>query len=218
MRVGNFSAQVLEGRERESGYVELQHKQQYTIRLGNHCYQRRCDAEVSVDGKVIANLRIESMGTVVLETPPDDPGKGRFTYLELSSEEGRQANLGQVDRGDLGLIRVVFRPERRVEREEKTSGGVLRGVSPKSLGSTTLDWGGDDRPIQSRSCASPMNYAPGGTGLTGHSNQSFVRVAELDHDPSLETIINLRLVADRFAVRPLQSARAISNPVPPAVA
>lgn len=42
MRVGNFSLLIPEGRERDSGHVEMQHNTQYQLRLGNHYHDKPC--------------------------------------------------------------------------------------------------------------------------------------------------------------------------------
>jgi len=204
MRVGNFSVQVPEGKERESGHVLLDHNTQYVLRLGNHCYDRRCDAVVTIDGKDIGGYRINPGSSIVLERSSHDTG--RFTFFRSDSAEAGQAGAGGVATQDRGLVRVVFKPERRRDREEKTS-----GVVPSSL--NMLRARGMDFPKSSG--VSGQNASEGVTGLTGRSDQQFYEVPNLDYDPLEETVINIRLVAGQ-GVRELKPV-AKSNPVPESV-
>lgn len=205
MRVGNFSVVIPQGVERETGHVRLPHGARYTIRLASHL-GRRSDATVEVDGKVVGTLRVPAHGSVTLETPPDDPGRGCFTFYRADSPEGSAVGLGAVDAGSMGLVRVTFRAERYPEPPPavvKTSGSgtlTMRSVS-RGYGATGQSTG----------------FAPGGTGLSGESSQRFSPVAPLDYDPSYETVISLRLVAGEEGPRPLADFRAVSNPVPPPV-
>src|SRR5437870_2079975 len=101
MRVSNFSVLIPEGRERDSGHVELDHERQYRITLGNHCYDRRCDATVTLDGKEIGCFRVNAGCTVSLERSPHD--NGRFTFLLSASEQAAQAGVARIDAPDRGL-------------------------------------------------------------------------------------------------------------------
>lgn len=212
MRLGNFSVLVPEGREHGTGHVGLPHNSVYTMRLGNHGGVD-CDAEVEVDGKSIGCFRLPAYQTFALERPADDTG--RFTFFRSDSTESQQAGESSIARDNKGLIRVVFKPDRRPqyvmrpmgmfrgfggdyhgEREEKTSGGI------KGLGPTSCN----------------ISAAPGITGLTGTSGQQFVTVPNLDYDPSAVVEIVLRLVCeDVGAVRPLQPSPIRSTGMPSVV-
>lgn len=200
MRVGSFSLLIPEGVERDSGHVLMAHGRTYTLRLRNHG-SRRCDADVAIDGKSIGRYRISAGGTITLERSAHDTG--RFTFFRADSAEGESAGAAKVDRPDRGLIRVTFCPERAPIRTVPT-GSVLRGGPggqsvPKSVGSE----------YEERTAG---GLAPGVTGLTGHSNQAFVEVPDLDHDPTGEVTISLRLAADA-SVRELTPAPR-GNPTP----
>lgn len=204
MRVGSFSVLIPEGRERETGYIELPHGRVYTLRIGNHDH-RRCDAEITIDGKSIGAFRINANQNVTLERSADD--SGRFTFFKADSGEAASAGIAKIDNVSRGLLQVVFRPERR------SPGNVVRTMGM----STTMDCGSGEREDKTSggllSAFAPQNCAAGITGLTGHSSQGFTSVSNLDYDPSGETTISLRLVADMGGVRELrESSRA--NPVP----
>ena len=110
MRVNNFSVLVPQARETDSGHATIQHGTVYHIRLGNHDYRRRCDAEVSVDGKVIGLFRINANDSFTLERPADNTG--RFTFFDAGTDEAKVAGVDGITKDDRGLIQVTFKPER----------------------------------------------------------------------------------------------------------
>lgn len=219
MRFGNFSLLIPEGREVNTGHVELGHGSVYTLRLANHDHSRSCDAYVTVDGKDMGAYRLRPGQTFSLERPFHD--SGRFTFFKAGTDEAKQSGESAINEGNRGLVTVVFKPERQRQvrtvrrgpggqsaggnyynQEIKTSGGIeLTGLSHNSA---SCDFDADMGAL--RSCS------PGVTGLTGNSNQQFVEVANLDYDAALEVTINLRLVAGA-TVRELQPARK-GNDVP----
>ena len=202
MRVGNCSRMVPEGHERESGHVALDHGRQYTIRLGNHNYDRRADVTVEVDGKEIGCFRVNAGETWTIETPPDDPGKGRFTFYAADSAAGAAVGAASIDRESRGLIRATFRVER--QRVKAVHDNAMRLCS---AGSPTVETSYSPGENLTR------GLSAGVTGLSGHSQQNFVTVTNLDYDPLQETVITLRLGVDALAPRPLKPASR-SNPTP----
>ncbi len=203
MRVGSFSLLIPEGVERSNGYVGLAHATQYTVRLGNHGH-RRCDAEVWVDGKPIGTYRVNAGCTVTLERAAHDAG--RFTFFRAESAEGGAAGAAGVDAPARGLVQVIFRPERQAVRLNNVRARTCGGPGPQSVPKGVTEY-------EERTAG---GLVPGVTGLTGHSNQAFVEVPDLDHDPAGEVTISLRLVADAGGVRELAPAPR-ANPVPPPV-
>jgi hypothetical protein len=229
MYLNDFSVQVPEGRERPGGYVELRNGDTYTLRLRNN-HDVSCDARVSVDGNEIGIFRIYSHGSIRLERPVHDDGQ--LTFYTANSKEGRQIGLDE-DNPSLGLISVEFTPARKKPKKTVyTSSGFPYGSSisynwdfSDLQGSLSdSDEGVSEQSLTSDPPAMAMagmpatrsaNYESGGTGLSGKSNQRFVNVGELDYDYSLQTTINLRLVAkSNDGPRPLMSN---ANPVPPPV-
>lgn len=203
MRVGNFSVLIPEGKERESGHVELDHERQYRIQLGNHCYDRRTDVTVVLDGKEIGNFRVNAGATVTLERSPHD--NGRFTFFLSDSEQAVQAGVSKISTPDRGLLTAIFRAERKRQSPVVTMRGGAGGQSVKGM-----------FPTSNEEKTSGGILTSGVTGLTGHSDQSFVSVSNLDYDPTLETVINLRLVGNKYAVReliPSPRSNAVPNPV-----
>jgi hypothetical protein len=231
MRVGNFSVIVPEGRERDSGHVELVHGVAYRPTLKNHHNNRRCDARVTIDGKDMGTFRVLAFGSFVLERPAHDAG--RFTFYKADTAEYAAAACGEVAPDLRGLVQVVFRAEKvpaiRVgklsipgdafdrqgselyavpatqtcsmppAREAKTSGGI--------------DFPDNGKLLSRRGGAGGQSVSAGATGLSGHSDQKFVDVAELDYDPNETVTITLRLVAADAGPRPL-TATPRANPVP----
>ena len=208
MRVNTFSLRIPEGRERDSGHVEMAHNNIFTIRMDNHDRNRPCDATVSVDGKEIGAYRINAGSYAVLERSSHDE-RGRFTFFEANSfsrrRRRRSTPKGRERRPPRPLIEVVFRPERirqaPVHRDNVKllgfGGARGRGLPcGQSAGGGNLDFD-----------AEAQNYSAGITGLTGKSEQKFYEVPNLDYEPGGEVTITLRLVRSNV-VRELTAGAA----------
>lgn len=207
MRFGNFSVLIPEGSERGEGYVALSHGRQYAIQLGNHS-SRRCQAEVSLDGKSIGTFILSGHSSARLERAPHDTG--RFTFYADATAEAEAAGLATISRPDRGLVQVKFTPEKTRYRYEDvirlaslSSKSAARGAGGQSQGS----WASVGREEKT---------SGGITGLSGHSDQQFETVAGLDLDESASITITLRLVVGSDGPRPL-TATPRGNPVPPPV-
>lgn len=214
MRVGNFSLMIPEGKERDSGHVELPHGTPYRIKMMNHCYSKRCDALVTVDGKELSLFRINRGDSITLETYPGGD-HGRFTFFQADSAEADAAGASGIAKDVRGLIQVTFKPEKEIPKQVQRVNSIRRsagGPCGQSVGGTVPDWGGEPMRLCS---AAPQNTSAGVTGLTGHSSQTFHEVANLNYDPAEEVTISIRLVCGP-AVRPLEAVRK-GNPVPEAV-
>lgn len=205
MYLNQFSVRVVGGSEVSSGYVEIDHGKQFSISLRND-RSVRCDARVEVDGKDVGTFRLSSHSSILLERPVND--ESRFTAYRPNTSEGNAAGVDPSN-PDLGLIRVTFTPERYVEVVYR--GAVIpedpwvrRSYTNKSVSNTCG---------LSAACAATP-YSGMGVGLSGHSDQSFHTVAQLDYDFSGQTVIHLRLVFKESGPHPLIST---SNPVPPRV-
>lgn len=205
MRVDNFSLLIPEGRERDSGHVELPHGAVYRLKLGNHCHSRRCDAVVAVDGKEVGCFRLERGATIILERPANDHGK--FTFFRSDSEEAAAAGAASIATDVRGLIQVEFKPEKPpVVRSILDAVPIVDCFgSPKGLAGTP----------QNQMSFGAEKTCGGITGLTGHSGQSFYTVAPLDYDPDAAVTISIRLIC-AAAIRPLAPVTR-GNPVPAAL-
>jgi len=214
MYLNQFSVRVPEGHEKMSGYVEMEHGKKYTLVLRNDC-DIRCDAGISIDGKAVGTFRLGAHGNIRLERKPDD--EGCFTFYQLGSDEAERAELGKVSASDLGLIRVVFTPEQQYHYVPyipwiESWGGNTCDITPNT---TTI--------YDTSAVTGDLSYASvtidcaGGTGLSGHSDQSFISVDDMCLDYSRQTTIHLRLVANRDdGPRPLHPVTRTS-PIPPPV-
>lgn len=112
MKVKDFSLSVNDGTtETSDGYVRLVHGQQYAVMLGNHCH-RKTDCVLTIDGKEIATFQLHPFRTAVIETDPDDKGKGKFTFYRTDSEEGAVVGAAKIDKDLRGVVRAEFRPEK----------------------------------------------------------------------------------------------------------
>jgi len=226
MFLNNFSVRVSEGTELAGGYVELDHDTQYSLILKNNYHGRRCDAEVTIDGKHIGTWRIEARGGMWIERPAHDTG--RLTFYKSGSKDARKAGLDEVEVDKLGLIEVVFTPEiawtyvayntSLGENVEPSTSPPYQGVSYDDNSSTA----GPLRPEQVIASYTVSNstrkgsLSSGGTGLSGKSNQNFSNAQSIQYDYSAQTTINLRLVTRSHGDEP-RPLTQFANPVPPVV-
>ncbi|MCI5188919.1 MAG: hypothetical protein D3905_03765 [Candidatus Electrothrix sp. AS4_5] len=170
MRLGNFSVEILKGRELDSGYVAMKHNTKYALRLSN-IGDRRCDAEVEIDGKLVGVWRIPSNKHIVIERPTHDTGC--FTFYKAETREAKKAQL--VQSGKLGLISVLFKPEKKLDCYFDFDDDDIEFC---------LDCNGEDSD-ELDLCLSlddtEEGLEAGGTGLSGKSEQEF-RTADFDFD------------------------------------
>ena len=217
MYLNNFSARVTGGNENVSGYIEIAHGKQYTIVLRND-HNVRCNAEVNIDGKLMGTFRIAANSTMRLERKPDDDG--RFTFYRLGSAEAGKSDLGSVSENDLGLLKIVFTPEIKPLTITYTTHPLI--YTEPCIGGDDWDYTLTCRGLSSGSITanycSAQDNAPGGTGLSGHSDQGFIEVEDMWLDYTQQTTIHLRLVEERKQEdpRPLRPVMN-SSPIPPPV-
>jgi hypothetical protein len=227
MYLNNYSVRI-SGHKESGQYVTLNHKEQYTVILGNKSHAR-CDAEVKIDGRLVGTWRLAPHETLVLERPLNDDGK--FTFYRTGSEEAVKVGEHTVGGSEKGLIYVTFVPE-KVSHYAVMDGGwdlyTAPTISPLVFGSG----GTGDLPVNNVevSCNTAVNYcqsttdnyqiravnnlAEGVTGLSGQSSQKFVDAGYMTLDYSRQTVIALRLVAASDDPRPLV---AYSTPIPPPI-
>lgn len=190
MYFNSFSLRIVGGQERGGGYVDMRHGQKYSLQMRND-NRERCDARVEIDGQYVGTWRINAHSSVNIDRPAHDTGQ--FTFYRLGSEESNLVQLNGAS-PDLGLVKVTFTPERRVEPVSYTS-YTLTGA--RSFG------------------VKDVTRGAGGTGLSGQSSQHSTQAQEIRHDYSRQTVIQLRLVCvDVDGPRPLM---AHSTPYPPRI-
>lgn len=226
MRVGNFCVNIDGGRELSNSYIAVKPDGTYAVVLKNHDW-KRCDAVLTIDGKVIETFRLNGHQTTRVEGPPDDPAKGCFTFYRAGTEAAAAAGEGGVAKSDKGLVTVVFKPEK--QKEYQLGGLVVRSMSA-GLGhwssgvpegatrsfSTNAAEKSLDVSEAFNACESVGGVSAGVTGLSGHNDQKWHTAGPIEHDESKFVTINLRLVAADAGPRPL-AAKGVSNPVPPPV-
>jgi hypothetical protein len=230
--LNGFSVQIPEAREETSeGYCKLLHGEQYRLRLHNgHKGPDGCvpaDAEVYIDGKHVGTFRISYGQTMYLERSVND--QGRFTAYLARSSEGRSIGLDASD-DNCGLIKVIFRPGKQKVMVynsvcynniwyysppvPKTPVDIFDNSYRMTYSDNTTNnclMGFDDNISSPRSCSIDNNLkfsrhnkklAPAGTGLSGHSDQNFYDVEELDYNEQSTTIM-LRLAISEDEPRPI---------------
>jgi hypothetical protein len=176
-----------------SGYVYLKHDTCYSICMTS-MEDARKDAQVYVDGKYVGTWRLEPFRDVKIERPVHAPNK--FTFYAAGSQEFVSSDLNSVDKQNLGLIQVVFIPEKKVDYSELDQVFSLGAL--KNIGATR----------------------GGGTGLSTPSSQTFGTASEMITDSSKAVAISLRLREAKDGPKPLHDLRQVGmikgNPVPPA--
>jgi hypothetical protein len=216
MIINRFSAKVFPGREEFGGYVRMNHAQTYSLILHNY-WNERADAKVSIDGKEIGTFRIPANSSITLERPLND--EGRFTFFKQGTKKFAKAGLEQVPDEQLGLIRVEFLPEKPVQvTYMNTLPYYVWPTPPENQYWITNTYNSSDT-AQHTGSLCMASASPGGTGVSGHSDQNFgCTDAIWNPDFSRQTIITLRLVSvtdeELATVRPLVPW---SNQVPPPV-
>lgn len=191
MKLHDFSINVVGGTERAGGYVYMDHKQQYSLRIKN-CGDKRADCTIRIDGKKIGIFRIDSREEYTIERSIHDSGK--LTFFKLNSKEAAVAELNLVTKDNLGLIEAEFVPETKYSYRKSKVSSQFKGLA--TFGVTNL------------SC--------GGTGLTGKSKQEFYNAEDIDLDRGSAVVIYLRLVCNEDnSVRPLlENRKSTSFPTP----
>ena len=196
MYLNNCNLRISEGKELENGYVELTHNTEYRVILGNQ-KSVRCDAYLEIDGKHVGTWRLNPHDSITLERPAHDDG--RFTFYQIGTTEAYTAGLVEGD-AKLGLVKAIVTPE-LIQRQTELMLGESREVGN----------------LNKRAAKKPArNYAPGGTGLSGKSDQKFINVGPMKLDHSQRTEINLRLIARKVSQQP-RPLTPFSTPVPPPI-
>ena len=193
MLLDNFKVEIPEGRNRDDGYVDLSHGQQYTLKLNNYYSYRDCDATVEIDGKKIGVFRVKRSSCVKIERSPND--HGRFTFYTSGSSEAVDCGSEKIRSENAGLIKVTFTPEKEKPYDVVRPILGFCGLSTNS----EMDFDSSEQHTncskgrRTRSTTQQVGQS-GITGLSGHSDQNFVEVPNLDYDESLTTTIYIRLI------------------------
>lgn len=225
MRVRNYTLIVHGGVERSTGHVEVVDGQPYSLSLINS-EPRRCDAELTVDGKVVGTFRLAAHQTLRVEGPPDDPAKGKFTAYAAASAAGALVGAGEIAAAERGVINVKFTPEKLPVRRPRYHGAgqdqnklLAREALGDPVGGAPLDFDAEEK--TSGGIVLPRAGSAAVTGLSGRHDQSWSDAPPMPLDHANAVVINVRLVAvtpvDPATPRPLRPAPAASNPVPPPV-
>lgn len=208
MRLANFSVKIPQGKELDSGYVAMKHDTKYTVVLSNSG-DVLCDAEVEIDGKSVGIWRIQSHDSILIERPVHDAGC--FTFYKIGTREARKAAIVRSDK--LGLITVLFKPERKPEPPDFDDDLDSFFSLDEDVDDFCLSYDDEDAYFDLDDAPfAEEDLEAGGTGLSGKSEQKFRSVEPLDYDETGFVQINLRLVCQTDEPRPLTP---VSTPVPP---
>jgi hypothetical protein len=186
--LNNFGFGVVGGQEK-NGYVALDSGTKYQLKLWNFNTKLRCDAEVQIDGKAIGNFRIEKMDSIVIERPANN--HGCFTFYAVGTIEAKMVMLEAVDENSLGLIEIVFCPEKKPTQKRYALSEDDDLASLSSLDELECL----RKQINLKNFRS--DYITGGTGLSGHSNIDYGTIESLNYDYDNIVTICLRLISKK---------------------
>lgn len=235
MYLNRFSVKI-NGKKEDSGYVEMGHGETYTIVLKND-NNEKCDAFVEIDGKDMGIFRINGHSNIHLERPSNEAKK--FTFYQLGTEEAESVGLHKIEKSEMGLIKVVFKPEKKKEIKVKTikvfdntiwtsnskplgtsfSDTPYKSITTTTIGSTSsehnyLYMNNSDMGVTYRCDTAPK---AGGTGLSGHSNQEFRTTYSLEYNEDRITEIYIRLIPEKAIREDPSELKPVvkSTPIPP---
>lgn len=223
--LNGFSVTVPESySETSEGHVGLMHGQNFKVRLHNGHRgpygSVPCDATIILNGKDVGTFRVNAGQTTIIERPANDTGK--FTAYSEDSYEAASIGINR-NSDNLGLIEVIFRPGNKKSQWVPPVISVSDNSWHPPIHYTHYYDSGNytGRPmyrgISSECCAKSCSFREPvgmGIGLSGHSNQNFHEVDDLDYNEPA-TRIYLRLVKESFersGPRPLRSVYSTDVP------
>jgi hypothetical protein len=240
MYLNRFSVKI-NGKKEDSGYVEMKHGETYTIVLKND-NNEKCDAFVEIDGKDMGAFRINGHSNIHLERPANEAKK--FTFYQLGTEEAESVGLHKIEKGKMGLIKVVFKPEKKKEikrvkcYDNFNSKPLWSGTNTPfnittttTIGSTPQEYNylymndniDMDDCICNDTCRTTFRGITepkaGGTGLSGRSNQKFETVSSLNYNEDRITAIYIRLIPEKEIREDPSELKPVvkSTPIPPPI-
>lgn len=116
----NFSLDIIPcdqviSNEDDEKIMVMHHGAQYNIALENKLKDRRCDADVFIDGKKVNRIRINPQDVVLLEHPRHTDKC--FTFFRGGSREAQQCGY-EKDKPTNGVVQVHFTPEHKPQRDD----------------------------------------------------------------------------------------------------
>jgi hypothetical protein len=191
----------------------------------------RAVVHVEIDGRPVTSggLVLNPFGFTDLERPMDEGIDGRFTVAAEGNEAPFGADGGR-DNNDLGLIDARFRRELPAASHPRDRLGDDYHIRPLAYpdvlySAPDTESGFDDSELSEGPNSIEAFHLPqapaftpeieraAGTGLTGHSDQTFVPVSLGALEPE-ETVIQLRLVIGSEAAIANQPAVHQERPTP----
>jgi hypothetical protein len=204
MYSGPYSLEIVNGKEDNRGYVKLKHGQKYKVKLTNN-QGRRVDVDLKIDGKSVGLFRVGAWDSVTLERPVNDTGC--FTFFKRGTKEYNEAHGQYVSSDYRGLVQATFKPEKCLSESSPSWVSAVDPIVPTRRGISGQCIGSSDFCFAS---PSSQNYTKGLTsgitGLEGYSDQTFTEVANLQYNLSEKVTLSVRLVSEKYGVRPLRSA------------
>lgn len=194
-----YSLHVEGGETKPRRYIVMRHGQQYKVVMGNQ-NSTKCQATLKIDGINMGTFLINPHQTISIERPLHRHKLFTFYETNKSYPSSFQTGIIPGNRNN-GVIEVTFIPENKIKYQ------------------TILD----SDPYKSCFCKSNTflgmrdSYMEGGTGLSGHSTQSFDKTDSLYLDYNKQVTLTVRLVGENKLDYPDVEPLIIKQPVPPPV-
>jgi len=172
----------------DNNYFAIPDGTEYKLKLEND-NGVKVDAHVWIDGEKIGIWRIKPYDDIVIERPAEISRK--FTFLKEGSRRANRAGI-MSGKSDNGLIKVVFKPEKKEEIYPRM---MFNCLPSKTALKNNIQF---DCIIQQRQMDyQTENYSSGATALGDDSNQRFGRAESIKkYDYDLMTTIHARLVVN----------------------
>ena len=163
---------------------------------------------------VAAAVLCATAGLIALSIPELPRYKGEQIAPGITRIRGNLCNVhgkyGPCDKGMSG------KPKKGTGARKPAKGRQPRQTPAQRAQARQGDRDQNIADVAKRMAESDTGLAPGGTGVSGHSNQSFVTVADLDKAEDEAVTISIRLVGPDDSPRPLKAVDR-ANPVPNSV-
>ena len=176
----------------ENGVFALEHGTEYQVVLINHHEDKRANAKISIDGKLIGNMRLSCDSMTSIERPTDDKKARKLTFFAVDSEEGRAGNLS-TSNVDLGKISVEIETEKIPEFIPNTMFTTTPFSSGDDISWDDIDGGYGYIDYRGAGPDEGAGASEGGTALGEKSKQRFRTVAPMSVERT-KTVIEGKMV------------------------
>lgn len=194
----NFKMEIVGGVKQPNNYVQMKNGQNYKIRLQNNT-SKRCQVKLDVDGNNIGTFVLNAYQVSEIERPVDREKKLTFFLSSQDKFNPSQTGISSGDKNN-GLIEATFISEVRPKYRSSGIKYQSRSFGAKCANSSYQSFSCDEEDEELDCClmSGSGNYAEGGTGLKGKSDQHFTTVSGFSLDYKTQSTLRVRLVGSKM--------------------